>query len=142
TAKTAVEQARKLASGATRRERQHVEALATIAGGEGARGLGLIEEHVQEFPRDALLVNQAASTIGLSGREDREQYRVAFVERLASDYGDEWVLPRAPQHPSRLLRDGRQRGRDCDAVDVARGLRPPRPVPLPSRLAPGAVRAP
>ena len=90
TAKTAVEQARKLASGATRRERQHVEALATIAGGEGARGLGLIEEHVKEFPRDALLVNQAASTIGLSGREDREQYRVAFVERLASDYGDDW----------------------------------------------------
>jgi tetratricopeptide (TPR) repeat protein len=90
TAKTAVEQARKLASGATRRERQHVEALATIAGGEGARGLGLIEEHVKEFPRDALLVNQAASTIGLGGREDREQYRVAFVERLASDYGDDW----------------------------------------------------
>jgi len=90
TAKSAVEQARKLASGVTRRERQHVEALATIAGGEGARGLGLIEEHVKEFPRDALLVNQAASTIGLGGREDREQYRVAFVERLASDYGDDW----------------------------------------------------
>src|SRR5262245_43339619 len=32
TAKTAVEHARKLAAGATRRERQHVEALATIAG--------------------------------------------------------------------------------------------------------------
>jgi len=90
TAKTAVAQARTLASGATRRERQHVEALATIAGGESARGLGLIEEHVKEFPRDALLVNQAASTIGLGGREDREQYRVAFVERLASDYGDDW----------------------------------------------------
>jgi tetratricopeptide (TPR) repeat protein len=89
-AKTAIEQARKLAAGTTRRERQHVEALATIAGGEGARGLGLIEEHVKEFPRDALLVNQAASAIGLSGREDREQYRVAFVERLASDYGDDW----------------------------------------------------
>jgi tetratricopeptide (TPR) repeat protein len=89
-AKAAIEQARKLAAGTTRRERQHVEALATIAGGEGARGLGLIEEHVKEFPGDALLVNQAASTIGLSGREDREQYRVAFVERLASDYGDDW----------------------------------------------------
>jgi len=90
TAKTAVERARTLAAGATRRERQHVEALVTIVGGEGARGLGLIEEHVKEFPRDALLVNQAASTIGLSGRADREQYRVAFVERLASDYGEDW----------------------------------------------------
>ncbi|PYM72734.1 MAG: hypothetical protein DME03_17190 [Candidatus Rokuibacteriota bacterium] len=90
TAKIAVERARTLAAGTTRRERQHVEALVTIVGGEGARGLGLIEEHVKEFPRDALLVNQAASTIGLSGRADREQYRVAFVERLASDYGEDW----------------------------------------------------
>jgi len=90
TAKIAVERARTLAAGTTRRERQHVEALVTIVGGEGARGLGLIEEHVKEFPRDALLVNQAASTIGLSGRADREQHRVAFVERLASDYGEDW----------------------------------------------------
>ena len=90
TAKTALERARTLAAGTTRRERQHVEALVTIVGGEGARGLGLIEEHVKEFPRDALLVNQAASTIGLSGRADREQYRVAFVERLASHYGEDW----------------------------------------------------
>jgi tetratricopeptide (TPR) repeat protein len=90
TAKTALERARTLAAGTTRRERQHVEALVTIVGGEGARGLGLIEEHVKEFPRDALLVNQAASTIGLSGRADREQYRVAFVERLAPDYGEDW----------------------------------------------------
>ena len=49
----------RLVAGATRREQQHVEALAAIVGGETARGLGLIEEHVKEFPRDALLVNQA-----------------------------------------------------------------------------------
>ena len=90
TAKTAMAAARRLVAGATRREQQHVEALAAIVGGEAARGLGLIDEHVKEFPRDALLVNQAASTIGLGGRADREQFRVAFVERLASAYGDDW----------------------------------------------------
>jgi tetratricopeptide (TPR) repeat protein len=89
TARTAVEAARRLVTGATRRERQHVEALSVIVGGETARGLGLIEEHVKEFPRDALLVNQAASSIGLSGRADREQLRVDFVERLAPAYGDD-----------------------------------------------------
>ena len=90
TAKSSIERARGLAAGVTRRERQHVEALAAIAGGEASRGLGLIEEHVKEFPRDALLVNQAGSTIGLGGRADREALRVSFVEALAGAYGDDW----------------------------------------------------
>jgi tetratricopeptide (TPR) repeat protein len=89
-AKAAIERARGLTAGVTRRERQHVEALAAIAGGEAARGLALIEEHVKEFPRDALLVNQAGSTIGLGGRADREALRVGFVEALAGAYGDDW----------------------------------------------------
>src|SRR2546422_26426 len=89
-AKAAIERARGPVAGATRRERQHVEALAAIADGEAARGLGLIEEHVREFPRDALLVHQAGSAIGLGGRADREEHRVAFVERLAPAYGDDW----------------------------------------------------
>ena len=48
-AKASIERARGLTAGVTRRERQHVEALAAIAGGESARGLALIEEHVKEF---------------------------------------------------------------------------------------------
>jgi tetratricopeptide (TPR) repeat protein len=89
-AKTSIERARSLTAGVTRRERQHVEALAAIAGGESARGLAQIEEHVKEFPRDALLVNQAGSTIGLGGRADREARRVGFIEGLAHAYGDDW----------------------------------------------------
>ena len=89
-AKASIDRARALVGGATRREQQHVAALAAIAGGESARGLGLIEEHVKEFPRDALLVNQAGSTIGLGGRADREALRVGFVEALAHAYGDDW----------------------------------------------------
>jgi len=89
-AKAAIERARGLTAGVTRRERQHVEALAAVAGGEATRGLGLIEEHVKEFPRDALLVNQAGSTIGLGGRPDREALRAGFIEALAGAYGDDW----------------------------------------------------
>jgi len=90
TARTAVDRARRLVTGATRREQQHVEALSAIVGGETRRGLGLIEEHLSEFPRDALLVNQAGSSIGLGGRADREELRAAFVERLGAAYGDDW----------------------------------------------------
>jgi tetratricopeptide (TPR) repeat protein len=49
-----------------------------------------VDAHVAEFPRDALLVNQASSAIALAGRSDREEYRVAFLERLAPAYGDDW----------------------------------------------------
>jgi len=89
-AKASIDRARGLVAGVTRREQQHVAALAAIAGGESARGLGLIEEHVTEFPRDALLVNQAGSTIGLGGRADREALRADFVEALAHAYGEDW----------------------------------------------------
>jgi tetratricopeptide (TPR) repeat protein len=89
-ARAAVAAARERVAGATRRERQHVEALSAVVTGETARGLALIEEHVGEFPRDALLVNQASSSIGFGGGADREEQRRAFVERLAPAYGDDW----------------------------------------------------
>ena len=90
TARAAVGKARDTVAGASRRERQHVEALGALVGGETARGLALVDEHVAEFPRDALLVNQAGSAIGFAGGSDREERRAAFLERLAPAYGDDW----------------------------------------------------
>jgi tetratricopeptide (TPR) repeat protein len=89
-ARAATGRARESAAGATRRERQHVEALSALVAGETTRGLALVDEHVAEFPRDALLVNQAGSAIGFAGRPDREHHRMAFMERLAPAYGDDW----------------------------------------------------
>lgn len=89
-ARAAITRAGELATTASRREHQHVNALAAIMAGDTARGLALIDEHVAEFPRDALLVNQASSSIGFSGRADREAYRLAFLERLAPAFGDDW----------------------------------------------------
>jgi tetratricopeptide (TPR) repeat protein len=90
TARAATATARDVVGGATRRERQHVAALSALVGGETTRGLELVAEHVAEFPRDALLVNQAGSAIGFAGARDREQQRVDFLERLAPAYGDDW----------------------------------------------------
>jgi tetratricopeptide (TPR) repeat protein len=90
TARAAAGRARDTVAGASRREKQHVEALSALIGGETARGLALVDEHVAEFPRDALLVNQAGSAIGFAGRADREERRLAFLERLAPAYGDDW----------------------------------------------------
>jgi tetratricopeptide (TPR) repeat protein len=90
TARAGAEKARRVVDGATRRERQHVEALSALIGGETARGLELVADHVAEFPRDALLVNQASSAIGFAGGRDREQQRVGFLEGLAPAYGEDW----------------------------------------------------
>ncbi|HWN15443.1 MAG TPA: hypothetical protein VNU02_16380, partial [Candidatus Dormibacteraeota bacterium] len=90
TARDAMARARETVSGATRRERQHVEALSAFVGGESARGFALADEHVKDFPRDAVLVNQVSSAIALAGAADREEHRVAFMERLAPAYGDDW----------------------------------------------------
>jgi tetratricopeptide (TPR) repeat protein len=90
TARASMDKAREVVPGATRRERQHVTALATLVAGATTRGLELVAEHVAEFPRDALLVNQASSAIGFAGAADREQQRVDFLERLAPAYGDDW----------------------------------------------------
>jgi len=90
TARAAASRAAETVAGATRRERQHVEAVSALIAGETARALALVDAHVAEFPRDALLVNQASSAIGFSGRSDREQHRAAFLERLAPAYGDDW----------------------------------------------------
>jgi tetratricopeptide (TPR) repeat protein len=89
-ARASAERARARVAGASRRERQHVEAVHAFISGETARAFALVDEHVAEFPRDALLVNQASSAIALAGRSDREDYRVAFLERLAPAYGDDW----------------------------------------------------
>jgi tetratricopeptide (TPR) repeat protein len=89
-ARAAAGRARAAAAGATRRERQHAEALSALVAGDTARGLDLVDAHVKEFPRDALLVNQASSAIGFAGGHDREQQRMAFLERLAPAYGDDW----------------------------------------------------
>jgi tetratricopeptide (TPR) repeat protein len=89
-ARASMDKAREVVPGSTRRERQHVTALATLVAGATTRGLDLVAEHVKEFPRDALLVNQAGSAIGFAGASDREQQRVDFLERLAPAYGDDW----------------------------------------------------
>ena len=89
-ARAAIAKAAAALDGATRREHQHVDALTAIVGGETARGLEMIQEHVDEFPRDALLVNQASSSIGFGGRPDRETVRLEFIARLAPAYGDDW----------------------------------------------------
>ncbi len=85
--------ARQFATTATRRERQHIEIIAaTIEGRPGAALTGA-EQHLDEFPRDALVLGLLLGAFGLyafSGRADHEAAQLAICERHAKHYGEDW----------------------------------------------------
>src|SRR5215471_10812798 len=86
-------QALQCMDGVSRRERQHIEALAKAVDGDGPGALALIHEHVQEFPRDAFLLKQADGPFGLigfGGGQDRLEANFALLDSVAEAYGDDW----------------------------------------------------
>lgn len=89
-AKASAERARGLSGGLSERERQHVEVIATSIGGDGPQALRLAREHLAGYPRDALILQQAASLISSSGSVRRREERLALHEALSQQYGDDW----------------------------------------------------
>ncbi len=85
--------ARQLAAPASRRERQHVEIMAATIEGKPKVALAGAEEHLDEFPRDALVLSLLLGAFGLyafSGRADHDAARLAICERNARQYGEDW----------------------------------------------------
>lgn len=85
--------ARELAAPITRRERRHVEILAAAIEGRPNLALAGAEQHLDEFPRDALVFGLLLGAFGLyafSGRADHDAARLAICERHARHYGEDW----------------------------------------------------
>ena len=85
--------ARELAASASPRERGHVEIMAATVEGKPMLALTGAEQHLEEFPRDALVLSSLLGAFGLyafSGRADHDAARVAVCERHAGHYGDDW----------------------------------------------------
>jgi tetratricopeptide (TPR) repeat protein len=92
-ARATAARARALAEGASRRERQHVDALATAIEGDNPGAVARITAHLQEFPRDAFLLTQVTgpfSLIGFGGGPDWRRECYALLTPLAPAYGDDW----------------------------------------------------
>jgi tetratricopeptide (TPR) repeat protein len=86
-------QARQLAATASERERGHVEIMASVIEGQPKTALTGAEQHLEEFPRDALVLSLLLGAFGLyafSGRADHDAARVAICERHARHYGEDW----------------------------------------------------
>lgn len=89
--------ARECSTHASDRERAHVELVGAIIEGRGREALALVEQHTDRYPTDIVAVAPALGAYGLfafSGRRDHDAARLAFVERLAPFYSEEfpWLL--------------------------------------------------
>ena len=95
-AKAAIAQARALAGGVSRRERQHVEAIGLLLDGNAPGALAAVRAHTAEFPRDALVLSLAVGAFGLiafSGRLDHDALLLELLDGLAPHYAGDWWFP-------------------------------------------------
>jgi Tfp pilus assembly protein PilF len=77
----------------TAREQGHVETLALAAEGQLAAALSSALKHLEDFPRDAMVLSLPLGAFGLfafSGRADHNQARQDLCERYAAHYGEDW----------------------------------------------------
>ena len=86
--------ARRLAVHATHRERQHVEAVASMVEGDGRKALRLVREHLDDFPRDMLMVRLASRLLILgcsgAGVPNFPEELLAILKPLRPKYGEDW----------------------------------------------------
>ncbi|PLQ00240.1 tetratricopeptide repeat protein 38 family protein [Cupriavidus pauculus] len=75
------------------RERSHVNVLALSIEGKPGEAMRAMHEHVENWPRDGMVVAPATSVFGLygfSGDPDHEEKLYQFLSSLASAYGHDW----------------------------------------------------
>jgi tetratricopeptide (TPR) repeat protein len=96
---------------ASPREQQHLQIVSNFIGGEGAQTLPLMHEHLDAYPRDALIIHLTSMTIAGSGRITRAQEAYDLLARLAPAWGDDWWFQGAfafVHHELDLLDDARR----------------------------------
>jgi hypothetical protein len=94
-AKAEAAAARALRDRLTPREARHVEIIARAIDGAGPQALALLDEHMADYPRDALplfLALGAFGLLGFSGRLDHCEAELAMLQRLAPQWGEDWFF--------------------------------------------------
>ena len=89
----AMAEARAGADGCSEREAGHLNVLGLLIDGNGPGAYAAILAHLGDWPRDAMIAQPCCGVFGLigfSGRAGREAEQLAFTDRLAPHYGDDW----------------------------------------------------
>ena len=95
-AKETITHAKTLAPNATKRERQQVQAIGLMIDGDSRKALRLIREHLDEFPRDMLMVRLANRMLILgcsgAGIPNFPEELLGMLKPLKPKYGDDWAF--------------------------------------------------
>ena len=92
-ARTMAARARELAAGATPREIGHIEIMSAVIESKPKLAVSGAEAHLEEYPRDALVLSLLLGAFGLyafSGRADHDAAKLAVCSRNATHYGEDW----------------------------------------------------
>jgi hypothetical protein len=92
-ARQAAAAARALKDRVTPREARHIETIALAIDGAGPQAMTLLEQHVAEYPRDAMVLGLALGVYGLlgfGGRADFPEAQFALLKRLAPAWPEDW----------------------------------------------------
>lgn len=84
-----------LAERGTQRLRSQLEVFRRLFAGQPVAALAAVRTHMNEWPRDALVLSLAANQsglIGISGLAGREQALADFLGGLAPHYGEDWFF--------------------------------------------------
>ena len=94
-AKTALGKARNLLKGTTDREKSHFLCCELLLSGEAKKARTAVQNHVSEWPRDALIAQISTSVFGLigfSGETSRENDLLEYTAKLLPHYGEDWWM--------------------------------------------------
>ena len=93
-AREAIAAAGALSSGATEREASHIAFFGLLVAGDAEGALAAVRTHLNEWPRDVMVLATTAFTnglIGSSGRAGQKRNLLALLDQLAPHYGeDDW----------------------------------------------------
>ena len=91
-AKAAIGKAKNLLKGVTDREKSHFLCCELILSGEARKARMAVQNHVTEWPRDAMIAQMNTSVFGLigfSGETGRENDLLEYTAKLLPHYGED-----------------------------------------------------
>ncbi|MCC6469631.1 MAG: tetratricopeptide repeat protein [Alphaproteobacteria bacterium] len=95
-ARASIARAGELVAATEMRERQHVNVLALAIGGQGAAAFDALRAHMDDYPRDAIVLSLALGVyglIGFSGRVDHHAEQRRLLEGLQPCWPEDgWFL--------------------------------------------------
>ncbi len=95
-ARAAAEKAVELSAGCSREEQQIARIVHSFTHGKGTEAIGLVHEHLDEFPTDTLAMRVAQRLYMLgcfgSGVPDFPNHLMAMMHKVAPANGDDWAF--------------------------------------------------